>query len=425
MLDIKFVIDNIPLIKKIIQERNMHVDISSLEQLHRKQKELIKTTNNLQEERNKIAKKISQITEKDERGYYVEKGKDIRTKITQLEEERSKITSEMQHVIYQIPNLCHPDTPIGSDESANKELRQWGKIPQLLFPIQDHISLLHKLDLADFERAAQVAAPKFYYLRNQAVILELALVRYALDTAQKFGFTLTSTPDLAKPSIIEGIGFAPRGDESNIYTIENEDLCLIGTSEITLGGYYQDTIFNPHELPIRMAGVSHCFRKEAGAAGKYAKGLYRVHQFTKVELFSYTTPEQSEKELQQLLSIEESLFQNLSLPYRVVECASGDLGSPAFRKFDIEVWMPGRNDWGEVTSVSHCTDYQARRLNIRYHAHNSTKKKNRFVHTLNGTAIATSRVIIAILENFQNEDFSIDIPEILQPYTGFKKIVPT
>ena len=250
----------------------------------------------------------------------------------------------------------------------------------------------------------------------------MALERYAMDIVMKHGFTPFITPDVAKEEILNGIGFNPRGAESNIYTIEGTDTCLVGTAEITLGGYYKDTILNKEDLPIKMTGLSHCFRREAGGAGQYSKGLYRVHQFSKLEMFIYCLPEESESYHKEILAIEEEIFQGLGLPYRIVDTATGDLGAPAYRKFDIEAWMPGRGDegeYGEVTSTSNCTDYQARSLNIRYRDDDG---KIKFVHMLNGTAVALSRAMVAVIENYQNEDGSITIPEALKVYTGFDKI---
>jgi seryl-tRNA synthetase len=259
------------------------------------------------------------------------------------------------------------------------------------------------------------------------LFLELGLVRYALDILQKKGFTPFITPDVAREEILEGIGFNPRGAESNVYTLEGEDSCLVGTAEITLGGYYSDTIFAKDKLPLRMAGLSHCFRREAGAAGQFSKGLYRVHQFTKLEMFVYCLPEESGKFHEELRSVEEEIFSGLEIPFRVVDTCTGDLGAPAYRKWDLEAWMPGRanppsrngGEWGEVTSTSNCTDYQARRLNIKY---KDDDGKNKFVHMLNGTAIAISRGIIAVLENFQQADGTVKLPKALVPYCGFEVI---
>ena len=289
------------------------------------------------------------------------------------------------------------------------------------FEPKDHVQLGQDLDIIDFDTATRVSGTKFYYLKNEGVILELALVRYALDILMKKGFTLFTTPDVAKTEILEGIGFNPRGPESNVYTVEGEGSCLIGTAEITLGGYYSGTVIDRDKLPLRLAGLSHCFRREAGAAGQFSKGLYRVHQFTKVEMFSYCLPEDSDRIHEELRGIEEEIFSGLGIPFRVVDTCTGDLGAPAYRKWDLEAWMPGRNggEWGEVTSTSNCTDYQARRLNVKYKDEDG---KNKHVHMLNGTAIACSRGLIAVIENFQRADGSVGIPEALIPYCGFSEI---
>ena len=275
------------------------------------------------------------------------------------------------------------------------------------------------MDILDFKTAAVVSGAKFYYLKNEGVLLELALTRYVLDKIMDKGFIPHITPDLAKESVVSGIGYNPRGNETNIYSIQGGDLCLIGTSEITLGGMYMNRLLKSKEMPLRLAGLSHCFRTEAGSAGRVSKGLYRVHQFSKVEMFIICEPSESEKYLESILEIEEDICKELNLPYRVLNIASGDLGNPASRKYDIEVWMPGRNSYGEVTSASNCTDYQSRRLNIKY---KDSANDSQFVHMLNGTAIAIPRMIIAILENFQNEDGTVDIPPALHDHLKFTKI---
>ncbi|MFO0959526.1 MAG: serine--tRNA ligase [Isosphaeraceae bacterium] len=278
----------------------------------------------------------------------------------------------------------------------------------------------------DFEAGGKVTGSGFYFLKNDAVLLDLALQRYALDILMARGFTPIVTPDLARGAILEGIGFNPRGNETQVYSIDNSDLCLVGTAEITLGGMLADEVIDEEQLPIRYAGLSHCFRTEAGAAGKASKGLYRVHQFTKVEMFAFTegTLEASGAMHKELLEIEEQIFQGLGLPYRVLDIGTGDLGGPAYRKFDIEAWMPGRGEsgeYGEVTSTSDCTDYQARRLNIRYKS--AGQKGTKLVHTLNGTAVAISRAIIAVMENYQRSDGLIEVPEVLRPLMGGRQVM--
>ncbi|MBM4069791.1 MAG: serine--tRNA ligase, partial [Planctomycetes bacterium] len=285
------------------------------------------------------------------------------------------------------------------------------------FPVKDHVALAESLDLVDFEAGSSVAGPKFYYLKNDAVLLELALIQYAMNTLIDAGFTPIITPDVARVDVLEGIGFIPRGPETQIYGLENTDLCLVATAEITLGGMHRDQVLDELQLPMKYVGLSHCFRTEAGAPGRDTRGLYRVHQFTKVEMFAFCTPDQSETIHQELLAIEEKIFAGLGLPFQVIDTCTGELGGPAYRKYDLEAWMPGRGqggEFGEVTSTSNCTDYQARRLNIRYKG--PRHKGTRFVHTLNGTAVAITRAILAILENNQQADGSVVIPEVLRPW---------
>ncbi len=336
-----------------------------------------------------------------------------------------------------LPNITHPDVPLGHTDDDHGLVHTWGVQRDFEaegFAARDHIQISEDLDLVDFAAGSRVTGAKFYYLKNDAVLLDLALQRYALDIASKHGFTLHTTPDLARVEILQGLGFNPRGESTQVYSIANSDLCLVGTAEITLGGMLADSILEAEELPILVAGLSHCFRTEAGAAGKESRGLYRVHQFTKVELFAFVEGnlEVSEAMHMRMLEIEEEIFQGLELPYRVLDIASGDLGGPAYRKYDIEAWMPGRGDYGEVTSTSNCTDYQARRLRIRYRTEGGSngatdkksKGKNRFVHMLNGTAIANTRTILAVLENHQQEDGTVRIPEALRPYMGKDVIGP-
>jgi seryl-tRNA synthetase len=357
-----------------------------------------------------------------ERSALIAEGKSLKEEISLKETRLEEIEGAYMTLAKTIPNYAHPEAPVGKLDTENLEIRTWGAPKLFDFPAKDHVRLGEELDLIDFDTATRVSGPKFYYLRNEAVLLELGLQRYAIDILAKHGFTLTITPDIAREEILEGIGFNPRGQESNIYTVEGTGTCLVGTAEITLGGYHANSILRAQDLPIRMAGLSHCFRREAGGAGQYSKGLYRVHQFSKVEMFVYCLPSESEQMHKKLLAIEEEIFQGLEIPYRVVDTCTGDLGAPAYRKFDIEAWMPGRGeqgDYGEVTSTSNCTDYQARRLNIRY---KDERGDIRHVHLLNGTAIAVSRAIVAILENFQRADGSIGMPKALVPYLGFDEI---
>jgi seryl-tRNA synthetase len=359
-----------------------------------------------------------------ERGPLIEEGRRLKESIALLEARHEETEKKLHAELLKVPNMSHPSAPVAEGESGNRQIRTWGTVPSFSFAPRDHVQLGQSLDLIDFESGAKVAGQKFYYLRNQAVILELALVRYALDALLREGFTPMITPDAAREEIVAGHGFNPRGPESNIYPLEGTDLCLIATAEITLGGYNAGAVLLPEQLPIRLAGISHCFRREAGAAGQFSKGLYRVHQFTKVEMFVFCLPEVSEEILESLIAVEERIFQGLEIPYRIVDTCTGDLGGPAYRKFDIEAWMPGRGErgeWGEITSASNCTDYQARRLGIRFKEGGG---RNPLVHTLNGTALAVSRTLIAILENFQRADGSVRLPRALATYAGFSEIGP-
>jgi seryl-tRNA synthetase len=349
----------------------------------------------------------------------------LREQVAEAKAEMDQVAAELEAIHKSIPNLSHPDAPVGADDTANREIMQ-GKTPRRDFDFQplDHVELGEKLDLVDLEAGARVAGHGFYFLKNEAVLLELALQHYAVTTLIREGFTPTTTPDLARNEILEGIGFIPRGPETQIYSVENTDLSLVATAEITLGGLFAGQVLDADELPLKFCGISHCFRTEAGAHGRATRGIFRVHQFTKVEMFAFTLPDQSDPMLDQIRGIECRLFDGLGIPYRVVDTATGDLGGPAYRKFDLEAWMPGRGDWGEITSTSNCTDYQARRLRIRYRpaSPDGNKPKPRMVHMLNGTAIATSRAIVALLENYQQVDGSVLVPDVLRPWCGFDKI---
>jgi seryl-tRNA synthetase len=351
-------------------------------------------------------------------------GRRLKEDVAALEERLAQARNDLDARMAEIPNLVHPESPVGGEADA-RELRRVGEPKHFDFTPLDHLELGTRLALIDFEAGARVTGQKFYYLKNEAVLLELALQRLALELLIEEGFTPFATPDLARRSVVDAMAFSPRGPETQIYSVEGTDLDLIGTAEITLGGLYQDALLEEDELPIRLAGVSHCYRTEAGSAGRESKGLYRVHQFTKVEMFAFTRPEDSEAMHAELLRIEERIWQKLEIPYRVLEIATGDLGAPAWRKFDIEAWLPGRGekgDFGEVTSASNCTDFQARRLKTRFRRKGA--KKTELVHTLNGTAVAISRALIALLENHQLADGSVRIPEALRPYLGRDVIGP-
>ncbi len=421
MLDYKFIKDKLDEVKKNIAERYMDADADLVVSLYDEKIGLQRETEELRKKRNDNALAMKGKLDPETRAVRIEEGKLLKDKIAQAEARLTELDNRLAVEGAKIPNMAHPEAPRGKEDKDNLEVKRVGEPTKFDFEPKDHVQLGQSLDLIDFDTATRVSGTKFYYLKNEAVILEMALVRYTLDTLMKKGFTLFQTPDIAKTEILEGIGFNPRGPESNIYTVEGEGTCLIGTAEITLGGYYSGSILDKISLPLKLAGVSHCFRREAGAAGQFSKGLYRVHQFTKVEMFAYTVPEESGAMHEYLRTVEEEIFSGLGIPFRVVDTCTGDLGAPAYRKWDLEAWMPGRNggEWGEVTSTSNCTDYQARRLNIKYKDEDG---KNKHVHMLNGTAVACSRAMIAVLENFQRADGSVAIPPALVPYCGFSEI---
>ena len=409
MIDVKILRENPEKIKKAVKDKGVDVNIDEIIDLDNKRRELDLQVQGLREERNKAAKSQN-----------IEVGKRIKKDLESLESDLEKINVDFKTKFQRIPNPPLPQVPIGKGENDNVEVRKWGEIRKFDFTPKDHIELGTSLGILDFETGAKVSGSQFYFLYDEGALLEIALVQFAMDLLRKEGFTPVITPDLAKSRFYLGTGYAPVGNEAQTYEIKEEDLGLIATAEVTLAGKYADEVISEKDLPMKFIGYSHCFRKEAGAYGKYSKGLYRVHQFTKAEMFIYAAPQDSEKMHQHILEMEEKLYQALNLPYRVLEMCTGDLGAMAARKFDIEAWMPSRNEYGEVTSTSNCTDYQARNLNIKYRTKDN---KNEFLHMLNGTAIATSRTPLAIIENYQQEDGSVLIPEALQKYMlGIKKI---
>jgi seryl-tRNA synthetase len=426
MLDRKFILENAEVVKQNCVHRNVNVDVDRFVELEQQRKSLQTQVEELNRKANEVAKSIGKAKDPAEREARKEEGRKLRDQTTEVQARLDALAAEADVIQRMIPNLSHPEAPVGVDDKANLELSR-GKtpLPQFGFKPLDHVELSEKLGLVDFEGGARVAGHGFYFLKNEAVLLELALQRYALDVLLAEGFVPMTTPDLARNDILAGIGFIPRGPETQIYSIENSDLSLVATAEITLGGLLAGQTVDSEELPLKMCGISHCFRTEAGAAGRATRGLYRVHQFTKIEMFAYTLPGESDDMLEYLRDLECRIFDGLGVPYRVVDTSTGDLGGPAYRKFDLEAWMPGRGDageFGEVTSTSNCTDYQSRRLNIRYKV--KGEKGTRLVHTLNGTAIAVSRALVAIMENYQQADGSIVVPEVLLAVVGKERIGP-
>ncbi|MCR5081773.1 MAG: serine--tRNA ligase [Treponema sp.] len=431
MLDYRFIKENLEAVKKNIIDRNMDpskADADLVVKLYDERTALTTELQDLQTKRNANAAAMKQKLDAETRQKFIDEGKALKDEISAKEAKLNEVEEALENAGRQIPNMAHPETPIGKVDTENLEVKKVGTPRKFDFKAKSHVELMEALDLIDFERATKVSGPKFYYLKNEAVFLEQALIMYALNILRKHGFTTFITPDVAKEEILKGIGFNPRGNESNVYAIEEEGTCLVATAEITLGGYHSGEILDKSKLPLMYCGLSHCFRREAGAAGQFSKGLYRVHQFDKVEMFVYSTPEQSDELHAKLREIEEEIFTGLGIPFHVVDTCTGDLGAPAYRKWDLEAWMPGRadeahpeGDYGEVTSTSNCTDFQARRLNVKYRDDDG---KNKYVHMLNGTAIAVGRAMLSIIENYQNEDGSITIPEALVPFCGFDKIGP-
>ena len=419
MLDRKFIIQNIDLVRENCKKRGVECDVDRIVELETQRLAKSQEAQELNRQANETSSKVGPAKDDAERRTLIEQGKQLRAQKDVAQKAHDELDAEIKTLQATIPNMTHADVPTGG-EDGYKEL-SFGKTPKPEFDFKplDHLELGEKHDLLDFEAGARVSGAGFYYLRNAAVRIDLALQQYAISFLSDRGFTPITTPDLALTNILEGIGFTPRGPETQIYSIENTELNLVGTAEITLGGMMSGQTMDSEQLPMRLCGLSHCFRTEAGAAGRASKGLYRVHQFTKVEMFAFTAPEQSDAIHEELRGLECEIFDSLEVPYRVIDTASGDLGGPAYRKYDLEAWMPGRGDggeWGEVTSTSNCTDYQARRLNVRFKT--AGKKGTQFVHTLNGTAVATGRAMIAILENHQKADGSIAIPKVLQPWVG-------
>jgi seryl-tRNA synthetase len=426
MLDRKFIVDNAEAVKENCRRRGVKADVDRLVELDAQRRDKQALVEDLNRRANEVSKSIGKAKDAAEREARKAEGRTLREETASTQAGLDAIMAEIEIIQRGIPNMSHPQAPLGAGDEAAVELRR-GKtpLPQFDFRPLDHVELGERLGLMALEGGAKVTGHGFYFLKNDAVLLELALQRYALDVLIAEGFTPTITPDLARNEILQGIGYIPRGPETQIYSIADTDLSLVATAEITLGGLLADTVLEAEHLPVKLCGISHCYRTEAGAHGRATRGLYRVHQFTKVEMFAFTAPDQSEAMLDYFCNLECRLFDGLEVPYRVIDTATGDLGGPAYRKFDLEAWMPGRGEqgeFGEVTSTSNCTDYQARRLGIRYRQ--KGEKGTSFVHTLNGTAIAISRGLIAVLENHQQADGSVLIPKVLRPLMGKDRIVP-
>jgi len=410
MLDIKFIRENPDKVKDGCQKKQVKCDIDYLLELDKKRRQMLQEIEGFKSEQNKFSQ---QAVDDEQR----KKAKEIKDKIKKLEPELDKTEREFIGLMKKIPNLPLDDVPEGKNEKENKVLRKEGKKPKLNFSPKDYLVVAEKLDIIDIERAAKVSGTRFGYLKGGAALLEFALIQLAFEILTKKGFIPVIPPVMLKEKPMAGMGYLDQGADE-VYHLEKDNLYLVGTSEQSIGVMHMDEILKEKDLPKRYVGFSTCFRREAGAYGKDTKGILRVHQFDKAEMFSFCLPEKSKEEHQFLLSMQEKLMKLIEVPYQVVHLCTGDTAAPSVSTYDIEAWMPGQNQYRETHSTSNCTDFQARRLNIRYKSKDGVK----FVHTLNGTAFA-QRSILAIIENYQQKDGSIEIPKVLRKYmNGMKKI---
>ena len=419
MLDPKLIKDKPEIIKNMLRSRALEFDLEGLVESDQKRRELIIKTDELRKKKNQIAVTISEKkkTGQDISSILIEM-KNISNELTKLESEQNEIEKKYLKLASSIPNLIHESVPVGEDDSANKEIKKWGNIPKFDFKVKDHIDISEDLDLVDLERAAKVAGARFYYLKNDLVRLNQALINFGLDFLAEKGYSIIQPPYMINRESMEGAVIAEDFEEV-IYKIQDEDLYMIGTSEHAMAAMHSKEIIEGKEIPKKYAGISPCFRKEAGAHGRDQKGIFRVHQFDKIEQFVFSKPEDSWKEHEKLLSIAEEFYQKLEIPYRVMLLSTGDTGNISAKTYDIEAWMAGQNAYREIVSCSNCLEYQARRLKIRFR--DKTNEDTQYVHTLNSTLIATTRVLVAIMENFQTKDGHIQIPEVLQGYMGNQK----
>ena len=410
MLDINFIRNNKALVEHSIKEKMYkNINLDEILILDDQRKALLQQVEALRKERNDNTAKMKNGKPSDE---LIAKGKEIKEKLSTLEADLSNFEKELNLKLKTVPNVIFDDVPLG-DESASVEVKKWGECKTTGV---DHLDYAVSRDWVDFERGAKVAGAKFYYVKGGLALLETALIQFGIKKIVEHGFTLMDVPDLVNSRVLEGTGFAPRSSEqSDEYYIEGEDLALIATAEMSITGYHMDEIIDEEKLPLFYAGFSACFRKEAGAYGKHTRGLFRVHQFNKLEMYSFCTPEQSKEIHEKLRAIEEEIWQEIGIPYHVINIAAGDLGAPAAKKYDIEYWSPVDQKYREITSCSNCTDFQARGLNIRVRRKDGTVE---VLHTLNGTAISLARTMVAVIENFAEEGGKLRVPAVLQPYLG-------
>jgi seryl-tRNA synthetase len=427
MLDIKLVRESPELIRVNLQKRvdpkNLHM-LDELISYDRRWRENLTRLNGLRHERRHVTTEIAALKKQGKKAEdEIAKGKVVNTEITTLEKQVAEAEEKVHYYLMRLPNLLHESVPSGKDENDNVQVKAWGETPRFSFPVQGHIELGSSLDIMDIERAGKIAGARFFYLKSKGVLLDLALMNFALDEMIKKGYTPIEPPFLMRREAYEGVT-ALSDFEEMLYKVEDEDLYLIATSEHPMAAMFMNETLKAENLPLKLAGMSTNFRKEAGAHGKDTRGIFRTHQFNKIEQFVFCTPEDSWKIHENLIENAEDLARQLGLPYRIVNVCTGDIGTVAAKKYDIEAWMPAQNAYREIGSCSNCTDYQARRLNIKYRKKEGEAPEG-FVHTLNSTAIATGRTIVAILENYQQEDGSVVIPKALRKYMGgIEKIEP-
>ena len=417
MLDIKFIRQNPGKVKEACQKKRVEVDIDRLLEVDKKRRELLQAIEDMRAKKNRASEEIKKSSQ-EEKAKIILEMQELDQNNDRLDKNIKEAEEEFNKLMLQIPNLPFDEVPTGKDDRENVVLREWGKKPKFDFKIKDYMDVAQELDLIDTERAGKTSGSRFGYLKREAVLLEFALINLVFNKLGKEKFIPIIPPVMLRPEMARGMGYLEQTDEQEAYYLQKDDLYLTGTSEQSLGAMHAGEIFAIKDLPRRYAGFSTCFRREAGAYGKDTKGILRVHQFDKIEMFIYCKPEDSKKEHQFLLRMEEELMQSLKIPYRVLQICTGDLGRPAANKYDIEAWIPSQNQYRETHSTSNCTDFQARRLNIRYR----DKEGIHFIHTLNGTAFAIGRILISIIENYQQKDGSVKVPDLLQKYCGFKKI---
>jgi seryl-tRNA synthetase len=416
MLDPKILRENPDKIRKMLNDRNVDFPLDDLIKLDKERRDLIIKTDELRKKKNEISIEIAKRKKTNQDATsLIEQMQETSQTLTNLETVQTQTESRYTKLALTIPNLVDESVPIGKDYTTNKEIKKWGKVPQFDFKVKDHIDISQSLDLVDLERAAKVAGARFYYLKNDLVKLNQALIQYALDFLSEKNYIPIQTPYLINRASMEGAIIA-HDFEDVIYKIEGDDLYLIGTSEHAVASMYSDEILEGKTLPLRYAGVSPCFRKEAGAHGRDQKGIFRVHQFEKVEQFIFSKPEESWNEHERMLSNVEEFYQKLEMPYRIMMLSSGDLGKISAKTYDLEAWMAGQNNYREIVSCSNCLDFQARRLKIRFR--DRTNDQPQYVHTLNSTLVATTRTLVALMENFQTKDGHISIPKVLQKYVN-------